>query len=242
VFVGGRDAIRVVDASRPSAPVEIAAVPFAADVFDMAADRGILAVASGDDMLRLYDVSVPQNPILVHSRSMTAFSLAFQSHHLLAGGAGGLQVLDVQNPAAPVESGSLGAPLTVFNIDLERDLALLSGRVGTFGDLAGQFVVDVNDPTRPRLAGGNAQLFGATTSSRGMSYGNFSAGALNAWRINPLTTSHVLSSTDALVEIPKRMNPGFYDVLAVSPGGQFHIMRQAVEVVRSSARGNSGHR
>ncbi|MFQ5720828.1 MAG: LVIVD repeat-containing protein, partial [Acidobacteriota bacterium] len=136
VFVGGFDALRVVDVSKPATPVEIASVPFATDVFDLAVSQGVLAVAGEDDTLRLYDVSNPKNPMLVHRRPVSAFGLATRNNLLLVGATGGLQILDVADPAGPVDIGGIGPPLTVFSIALEGSQALLSGRVGTFGDLA----------------------------------------------------------------------------------------------------------
>ncbi len=68
-------------------------------------------------------------------------AMSVQGDYAYAGGRFGLTILDVSNPAQPVEIGHLALP--VVDIEVAGDYAYIAA-----GD-AGLHLVDVSDPTAP---------------------------------------------------------------------------------------------
>jgi len=100
--------------------------------------------------LRILDISDPSDPItLVELWDLTAADVALADHYaFVAAEALGLVVLDVTNPASPVEVGSLVFDADAEAVDVDGPTAYLAVLS------AGLQIVDVSDPSSPTVIGG----------------------------------------------------------------------------------------
>jgi len=129
------DALRVIDVSNPAAPVQLGSI----DLPDLASDVEVvdeLAYVVGD-ALRVIDVSNPAGPVELGAIDLPHLAIDVEVAEGLAyvavqgtsypppGGFTGLRVIDVSNPAAPVELGALDTPGDGGNVEVAGWLAYL---------------------------------------------------------------------------------------------------------------------
>jgi len=151
------DALRVIDVSNPAAPVELGSLG-TPDAEDVEVVDGLAYVADGTSGLRVIDVSNPAAPIEIAALDTPGYAvdvevvdgLAYLADRVvfLPGPSGipsyvgpaSLRVIDVSNPAAPVELGAVG---TFLGLAVE----VVGGLAYVAGDALR--VIDVSDPAAP---------------------------------------------------------------------------------------------
>jgi len=152
------DGLYVVDVSDPAHPRQTAQLPFTGrSTYHVALNGNVAYRASGD--LQVLDISDLGNPVLIaqHDLLLPASDIAVQGRYLYILQNDGLTVLDMLNPASPVELGIFPLPGTAFSITLSVHFAFVSTLY------AGLRVVDLTNPAQLQEAG-NADLpFGWTS-------------------------------------------------------------------------------
>ena len=147
VFLGLADTLKVVDASNPQSPAEIASV--AIPVNALALSGNTLFVGTGDGRLVVFDVSTPASPKQIASVPMPLPSTIrlLGSLLLVAAGQSGLLVFDVSNPSAPVMlsqfSPTVSAP--VWDVVSTGGSAVMLA-----ADSSGIVTVDISNPSHPQ--------------------------------------------------------------------------------------------
>ncbi|NBB73398.1 MAG: hypothetical protein GVY35_06940 [Bacteroidetes bacterium] len=155
--------LRIIDVSNPDAPREVAAyVPDRAPRAQADTEfryypdppsawaitaSGDTAFVSFDDGLHVLDLSDPARPRRIgrYDHTERAMQTALRDGRLFAAFDDGLHILDVSNPANPKRMGTLDTPSYARAVALDGPHLYL-------GDLTGGvLVVDVSDPTTPRL-------------------------------------------------------------------------------------------
>ena len=159
-YIGVGPRLTVLDISDPSSPAGVGTTSLLAGlVTDLHVSGGYAYVADGDAGLRVVDVSDPTRPSEVgfYDTPGQAHDVAVAGSYVyLADGpvgddgnwtGGGLQVVDVSNPARPTEVGFCDTPRSA------HDVAVAGSYVYVAGVVAGLRVVDVSDPARPTEVG-----------------------------------------------------------------------------------------
>jgi len=142
-----------IDVSDPTAPVElwVRTTPggYTAGTYDVEVVGEVAYAAVENGGLWVLDVSDSAAPVQLAYLQMWAFSPhdveVVGGFAYIANGDGtpALRVIDVSNPAAPVEVGSLDTPHYAESIDVVGGLAYLTGRY------TGLQVIDISNPTAP---------------------------------------------------------------------------------------------
>ncbi|HEY0603355.1 MAG TPA: hypothetical protein VGD58_10610 [Herpetosiphonaceae bacterium] len=153
VAEGAREGLHIVDASDPSRPELRGFYPgFVNDVQVV----GSLAYLATDDAFQIVDVSNPDAPALLSSRSSTIMPqhILVRGNLAYVSGTTGLTIFNVSDPSAPVTLGTYTRQLSPgYNFDVAGNFAYLpSGyclRPCTFLIE----IVDVSDPLNPTLHG-----------------------------------------------------------------------------------------
>lgn len=161
-YVADRAAgLQVIDVSDPAAPVRAGGYNTPGDAYGVAVSGSIVYVADGASGLQVIDVSDPAAPRRVGGSgyaiqlepfggSAKAGNVAISGSHVFIAqqedGDGGIEIIDVSNPASPQREGYYGVAST-------SSLASASGRLYV-ADLYLMHVLDLTDPARPRRIGG----------------------------------------------------------------------------------------
>jgi hypothetical protein len=147
VYVGMADSVKVIDASNPQAPTEIASVPVPVNALALSGDT--LFAGTGDGRLVVFDVSTPASPKQIGSTTMPVPITIRLSGTLLLVVAeqSGFLVFDVSNPSAPIMlsqfSPSVSAPIW--------DVAPIgNSAVMLAADSSGIVTVDISNPSQPK--------------------------------------------------------------------------------------------
>ncbi len=155
----GDDGLLVVDVADPAAPFEVGALDTPGHADGVLVDDGTAYVSDGRS-LRIVDVSVPSAPVELGSFLLTStewetlmgFDVVEAHAYLVtqkdySDGSEGLRIVDLADPAAPVEIGYLN--VGTFG----QDVAVSGTHAIVATGPAGLCVVDVSDPTAPVLVG-----------------------------------------------------------------------------------------
>jgi hypothetical protein len=166
LYLAGRDGLRIVDVADPARPVLVGDYP--EPYVDRVVVSGRYAYLSGAS-LRILDVTEPLSPVEAGRFGLSGPEGPTGSVAAVAGGyaytvytrprsekspAGGLRIVDVSNPAQPVEVGHLLLEQPIIDLAVAGSHAyLLSGAHGYPGsgwDWGRLRVVDLSDPQSPR--------------------------------------------------------------------------------------------
>jgi hypothetical protein len=148
LFFGLSDYLKVINASTPSAPVEVGSVAVPVSALGLLGND--LFVSTTDGRLIVYDVTTPASPNQLASIPMPVASTMSISGPLLlvAAGQGGLLVYDISNPSSPaLQSQYLpnnGTP--VWDV-----VATVNGVVILAADSDGIIVLDLANPLSPQV-------------------------------------------------------------------------------------------
>ena len=125
----------------------VSRIPNGGFAFDLVADGGWLYLANGSDGIRTGKVGIDGKVEWKgHLESTTARDIAVSGDLLLlADGGDGLKVIDIKDPADPVQIGSLPSPYFLSAVVTRGTLAFLAGGMG------GAEIVDFSDPEKPKV-------------------------------------------------------------------------------------------
>jgi hypothetical protein len=164
-YVGDGGVLRIIDASNPSAPVEIGSLDTPGCICGVVVTGGLAYVAGGDS-LQVIDVSNPAAPTEIGSLDTLDFTSDVAVERGLAyvaDGRAGLRVIDVSNPAAPIEVGratrnnSRGIPWRAYSVEVAGGFAYATDRTALASD--DLQVIDASNPTAPVFVGANRTGF-----------------------------------------------------------------------------------
>lgn len=145
------EGVWVIDISNPAAPQEYCLYPTQSYPYDICISGNCLYVAEGAEGLDIYDISVPTVPAtLGHfdvplTRSALGVKVSGNYAYIIA--APYFLVVDISNPAAPVEVGSLTIPGATTKVKVAGNFAYV---LDTMGNLR---VIDISDPANPAEIG-----------------------------------------------------------------------------------------
>lgn len=147
------EGVHVIDVSSPASPVRVTTIPTAGDASYLAIDQDRLFVSAGT-ALALFDIADPANPAALGSVTGTSVNqhlLVENNTVYLAAYTGGLRIVDVSDPAAPVILSNTRASNnagTYYNVNAiaKKDKYVYLGGGGS-----GVLVYDVSDLSRPNL-------------------------------------------------------------------------------------------
>jgi hypothetical protein len=147
VYVGMADSLKVMDASNPQAPSEIASV--AIPVNALALSGNTLFAGTGDGRLIVFDVSTPASPKQIGSTTMPVPNTIRLSGTLLlvAAGQNGFLVFDVSNPSAPVMLSQFTPSVSATIWDVA---AIGNSAVMLAADISGIVTIDISNPSQPK--------------------------------------------------------------------------------------------
>jgi hypothetical protein len=158
VYLSGADgALRVVDASEPRAPRLAATVNVPAQPSDVAFASGHAYVADEDGLWLFAPADGPQpRGVGLYNPGWTPRAIASRGSLLyVTAGPSGLFVLDTATPRAPQVLGQLAPPSSSVSygpIALAGDLAYVLSAAGqSMAPFASLHIIDISDPTQPRL-------------------------------------------------------------------------------------------
>lgn len=147
VYVGLADSLKVMDASNPQSPSEIASV--AIPVNALALSGNTLFAGTGDGRLVVFDVSIPASPKQIGSTTMPAPNTIRLSGTLLlvAAQQSGFLVYDVSNPTAPsmLSQFTPGVSAPIWDV-----APIGNGVVMLAADASGIVTVDISSPSQPK--------------------------------------------------------------------------------------------
>jgi hypothetical protein len=148
VFFGLSNYLKVINASTPSAPVEIGSV--AVPVSTLALLGNDLFVSTTDGRLIVYDVTAPASPNQLASISMPVASTMSISGALLlvAAGQGGLLVYNISNPGSPALQSQY---LPSNGIPVWDAVATVNSVVILAADSDGIIILDLTNPSSPQV-------------------------------------------------------------------------------------------
>ncbi len=127
--------------------IPVSMIPNGGFAFDLVADGGWLYLADGSAGLRTGKVSADgQIDWRGHLETSEARDVALSGDLLLlADGRDGMKVIDISDPAKPVQIGSVPSPYFLSAVVTRGTFAFLAGGLG------GAEVVDFSDPAEPRV-------------------------------------------------------------------------------------------
>jgi hypothetical protein len=148
LFFGLSNYLKVINASTPSAPVEVGSV--AVPVSTLALLGNDLFVSTTDGRLIVYDVTAPASPNQLASIPMPVASTMSISGPLLlvAAGQGGLLVYNISNPSSPALQSQY---LPGNGIPVWDAVATVNGVVILAADSDGIIILDLANPLSPQV-------------------------------------------------------------------------------------------
>ena len=147
VYVGMADSLKVMDASNPQVPSEIASVPIPINA--LALSGNTLYAGTGDGRLVVFDVSTPASPEQIGSTTMPIPITIRLSGTLLlvAAERNGFLVFDVSNPRAPIMLSQFtpNGSVPIWDVAPIGNSAVMLA-----ADSSGIITVDISNPTQPK--------------------------------------------------------------------------------------------
>ena len=192
-YVCDDSGLRIIDVSNPAAPIEIGAIDTPGSAVAVAVRGGMAYLASSDAGLRLIDVSSPEAPVEVGALATPSTAGTFVAVEVVGeiayvalaavfpgrlGGVSppsGLRVVDVSNPAAPVEIGVFETRGSARDVEVVDGLAYLE--IATYTEVSfprslvipsSLRILDVSSPETPIEIGaldssaGDVEIVGET--------------------------------------------------------------------------------
>jgi hypothetical protein len=153
VYLVTRDALYVVNARRPDAPVRIGSVALAGEGRDVDVQAGLAFVAEGMQGVTIVNVTNPAAPrVVAHFRpgdTMMAYRLfAAGAMFYVADFASGVRIVDASDPARPRQVGRIGTPRIAA-----RGVAVDGTNLFLADQHFGMRAYDISEPAAPREIG-----------------------------------------------------------------------------------------
>jgi hypothetical protein len=151
-YVADGTALRVINVSDPTDPVEVGAYDGLTEALGVAVSGSYAYVADGTNGLWVFNISTPSNPLQVGHLAITsdaqpflAKSIALCGAYALVGTyAQGTRFVSVANPATPVEVAHQYGPLWGADIEVEGEYAFVADLYGNL------WLYDVLNPADPQ--------------------------------------------------------------------------------------------
>ena len=156
-------ALRIFDLSNPDRPVEIGRAEQPRGIRSLVVQGKYAYTANGWSGLGVVDVSNPESPRPIGTTKAGGYATDVHvrdSFAYLAANQGGLRIFDVSKPEAPREVGHLDKLGTTFGITTSGKYAYAVSLEENNGD-GRLWIIDVSDPTTPRLKGFHQLDYGA---------------------------------------------------------------------------------
>jgi len=155
-FVARGHVMAVVDVSNRLKPRMVSEIALPSALYHIFATPGLVYAAAGFGGLQIVDIADPAHPTIVGKYVLPGTSqvvrdvcvsgkyayAARASGESLLGTQGGMHIVDISDPAKPVEVGAFEAGASTGNITVVGDSAYLATS-------AGLIIVDVRDPAKP---------------------------------------------------------------------------------------------
>lgn len=207
VYVAAHEETIILDAADVAQPIEVARVPGVVRRLTVAGDY--LYLASGEDGLRIFDVTNPASPRrvatyrtdMLASQVTVAGNYAYVSDNFGTEGTryvfyqygpplkeGHLEIVDITTPSAPVEIGRFDTDAQIWNLAIQEGYAYLAT-----GDLS---VVDLRVPASPTVVGSYEMIGEVWDAAANGPYAYLAAGNQGLFTLDmndpaaPLVTSH----------------------------------------------------
>ncbi len=160
VFVACRDfGLKIIDISTPASPKEMGSLSLSNPSYSLAPVGSYVLVTHGYTKMAVVDVSDPLAPRLVNDYTVNYYgpggSLNWGNHvevasnyAYLAEGSGGLVILDISNPASPVDKGHVAPPATLQDYDsvaVQGEYAFVTRENSQLS------LINISDPANPVL-------------------------------------------------------------------------------------------
>jgi hypothetical protein len=172
LFVSAADGLRVYDRARKASPQQVALLPGNYGALAVAGDRLVALewTSSYQTLVVAFDVGDPARPRRLGATPTTAdAALRIQGRRAYAtGGEQAVAVFDLAGAGPPVPLGTLDVDLGERGDGTRRfiDLEVVGEQAYALdGDTTDLYVIDVSDPTRPRLEQRLAGLAGPALTS-----------------------------------------------------------------------------
>ncbi len=157
---GGQWGIYLVDISSPSIPFLLSIYDPPSVAWGMDEGDGLMIVAAGEAGVRILRRSGLADLawLSTYKTKGTAYDVAYRDKRLyVANGREGLLILDVSDPAHPLPLGALDLGGTSETVIVRGNYAyVVSGNVylgNSRWDRGGLYIVDISDPTSPKIVG-----------------------------------------------------------------------------------------
>jgi hypothetical protein len=155
-LAGGNSGLQIIDVSNPSQPRIIGTCDTPGFVQDVCVAGTLAYVADDWRGIQIIDVSNPSRPVIRSSYNTERDGRIFDAKRLsvlsglvyVALSDAGLQIVDVRNPMSPLFRGVYDPPRNLLAVQVSGGFAYL-----LLEDHNELRVVDVHDPSRPRLCG-----------------------------------------------------------------------------------------
>ncbi len=143
------DGLHILEASNPSAPVDLVGYQHPYDIVKMTVSGSWLYAAAQSDGIVVLDVSEPSDPVEagVYPAPNSVQELFVEDGFLYAAAReAGLRIYDLTDPSTPVEVGFWDSPgnESIRNVFVDREFAYL-----TSINPKGMWIIDVSDPAAP---------------------------------------------------------------------------------------------
>ncbi len=148
VYIGEGAALKILDISDPSNPVQLSRLPLPDMVQAIFIQADFAYIANSYRGLQIVDVQNPTHPILVGNLDTLGNTLdviVVEGKAYLADGYEGLQIIDVSNPATPLQLGNYPVSTFVARVEIKQNTAYLGGLNDPL------IILDVSDPAEPSL-------------------------------------------------------------------------------------------
>ena len=178
-YVAFDTGVRVIDVSNPEDPTPLGAIAAAAS--DVELEEGFAyTVGSADNRLRVIDVSHPERPAAIGAWDVAGEPLLANDVEVrgglayvpisdaLSSGVGGLVVLDVSNPKAPVAIGGTGTSGPALDVKVVDGLAYVAASAIPAPRAAAAIAL-CRDPSTGSASSSRASRRAGTHGSRGSS-------------------------------------------------------------------------
>jgi hypothetical protein len=152
-YLGGSDHITVLNVSSPTEPAYVKDVGGTFWAREMAIDGSTLYIAGSSAGMVIYSLSDPVTPAFVTAFNPTGYGYTdgltmAGNYAYLADGLYGLRIVDISNPAAPMQVGKY--PAEPYNHSGSFGKVALGGNFAYLADVEqGLWVVDISTPTAP---------------------------------------------------------------------------------------------
>ena len=150
--------LRIIDVSDPSHMREVSFIDTPGQAHDVAVSGDHAYIADGGSGLRIVDISSPEAPIergAVDTPGTAIDVVVSNDFAYVADSEGGLRIIDISNPFEPTEVYDSNRPLDARAVAVSNDMAFVVSRFVPFGEWTDFHVLDVSDPTAPRVVGSN---------------------------------------------------------------------------------------